>query len=121
MNGKKISTILHNQSHNQNLARFTDILKDEMNDETLKVGVQLLLHDLVLLKTCKNGSDLEEIIIGEAEYNDQYAGLEWNEDEWIENEDGELPDAEGEGLRWVGFTDLFVTLEAVAKSYSEEK
>jgi len=121
MNGQEIYDILSNQSHNQNLARFTDILKDEMNSETLIVGTHLIINDMNLLKTCKDGSDLEDIILGEAEHNDQYAGLEWNEHEWMEGDDGELPDAEGEGLRWVGFTDLFVTLEAVAKSYSEEK
>ena len=121
MNGNEIYDVLSNESKNQNLARFTDILKDEMNDETLAVGTHIILHDLFLLKDCKDSSDLEERVLGEAEHNDQYAELEWNECEWTEDDNGELPEAEGEGLRWVGFTDLMVTLEQVAKSYSEEK
>lgn len=121
MNGKEIYAILSNQSKNENLAKFTAILKDEMNDETLAVGTHIILHDLEFLNDCKDSDKLEERIIEEAEYADQYAGLWFNEHEWMEGDDGELPKAEDDGLRWVGFSDLFITLEQVAKSYSEAK
>ena len=120
MNGQEIYDVLSNQGYNDIIARFTDILKDEMNGETPLVATYLIVRDMDTLIGCNNGSDLEEVIIGKAEAWGQYAGLDWDESEWMEGDDGELPCVD-DGLRWVAFTDMYITLEQVAKSYSEDK
>ena len=111
MNGNEIYDILANQEHNENVARFTDILRDEMNGETPLVATYLVVRDMESLQGCENGSDLEKVIIDKAQAWGQYAGLPYFEEDF---EEGSCPD---DGLSWVGFEDLFLTLEKVAKSY----
>ena len=117
MNGNEIYEILSNQDHNENVARFTDILRDEMNGETPLVATYLLVRDMEALQGCKDGSDLEKVIIDKAKAWGQYAGLPYFDEEWNFDEEGVAESLADDGLPWVAFTDMFITLEKVAKSY----
>jgi hypothetical protein len=117
MNGNEIYEILSNQEHNENVARFTDILRDEMNGETPLVATFILVRDMEALQGCKDGSELEKVIIDKASAWGQYAGLPYYEEEWTFDEEGVAESVADDGLQWVAFTDIFLTLEQVAKSY----
>jgi hypothetical protein len=117
MNGTQIYDILSNQEHNENVARFTNILREEMNGETLVAGTFLLVRDMESLQGCKDGSDLEKVILDKAQAWEQYGGMPYYEEEWNFDEEGVAESLADDGLPWVAFTDLFLTLEKVAKSY----
>lgn len=117
MNGNEIYNIISNYTYNDIIARFTDILREEMNGETPLVATYLVVRDMESLQGCENGSDLEKIIIDKAQAWGQYAGLPYIEEEWNFDEDGVAESVADDGLPWVGFEDLFLTLEKVAKSY----
>lgn len=111
MNGNEIFDIIASEGYNDIVARFTDALREEMNGETLVVGTYLIVRDMDALRGCENGSDLKKVIIDKAEAWGQYAGLPYDEEDF---EEDACPD---DGLTWVAFEDLFLTLEKVAKSY----
>jgi hypothetical protein len=117
MNGNKIYDILSNQGYNDIIARFTDILREEMNGETPLVATFLLVRDMESLRGCENGTDLEKVIIDKAQAWGQYAGLPYIEEEWNLDDEGVAEELSDDGLVWVGFEDLYLTLEKVAKSY----
>ena len=120
--GSEIYDILANKEHNENVARFTNLLRDEMNGETLVVGTYIIVRDLgaIISATGPTMADmgfcLEKRILDNASAWSQYAGFPYDEDEWELNDNGELPPVE-DGLRWVGFTDIMATLNQVADSY----
>ena len=117
MNGTQIYDILSNQEHNENVARFTNLLREEANGETLLAGTFLLVRDMEALQGCKDGSDLEKDIVSKAEAWGQYGGMPYYEEEWDFDEEGVAEVVADDGLTWVGFDDLFLTLEKVANSY----
>jgi hypothetical protein len=117
MNGNEIYDILSNHEHNENVARFTDILRDEMNGETPLVATFILIRDMEVLQGCKNGSELEKVIIDKAQAWGQYAGMPYIDEEWNLDEEGVAESLADDGLPWVGFDDIFLTFEKIAKSY----
>ena len=117
MNGTQIYDILSNQEHNENVARFTNLLREEANGETLLAGTFLLVRDMEALQGCENGSDLEKDILSKAEAWGQYGGMPYYEEEWNFDEEGVAEVVADDGLPWVGFDDLFLSLEKVAMSY----
>ena len=124
--GSEIYDILANKEYNENVARFANILRDEMNSETLMVGVHILLLDLEVIISLVGptisdlGYGLEQVVLDKARANGSYAGIEYHSSDWEVDEEGEYVDGVDDGLRWVGFTDIMATLNQVADSYVEE-
>lgn len=114
MTGKEIYDTIGNTSYNLALFHFAKIMKDEMCSETMAVGSQLILVDTDLIAECNNGEELRKVVLEKAESEGQYAGMEYVETEFLDEENPLFESADC-GLSWCCFDDLWNALEKTAK------
>ena len=123
--GSEIYDILANNEYNENVARFTNLLRNESNGETIIVGTYLLVRELELIMSVTGptisdlGLGLEKPVLERAEHLGQIGGIPFDDFEWEKDDDGELPHVD-EGLRWVGFIDIIDAFNKVADSYVKD-
>jgi hypothetical protein len=101
--------VIAEQDGNEVVARFTDALRDEMNPETLAVGVYIILFEQDII--VDDEVAFEKAVLNKAMIQGHFGGLTYYPEDF---EEGTNPD---DGLSWVGFGDILQTLKQVAQSF----
>lgn len=100
---------------NSVLYKFTEIMKDDENEDTLRMGLFILMNDRAILTGCNSGEDLEKKVLTRAEKNGSYASMDYDTNDFLDSdhEEATCPD---DGLAWVAFEDLWAALTKLAET-----
>ena len=82
------------------------------NPEGILVGVAVITNDLGILIDCDNAEDFKKAVLDKAEARGHYAGLEYDENEFLDPDDVSFQESDS-GLSWVPFADVWQALTVV--------
>ena len=116
--GFKIEMTIEEHTHAKAVAIFADLMKDG-NIESMRVGCHIILNDELILEGVNDSIEFTEAILTEAELKDEYAGMEYVPEAFLEPDDPDFV-PEDEGLSWTSWNEVWEALVKMAEILKAE-
>ena len=109
-----IFTALLEASFSSIIAKLSEQVENTSH-ETLVLLTYLVANDLWMIEKANDSKELETIILSTAKMNGQYAGMNYDQAEFL-NPDDENFQPSDDGLSWVCFNEAWDILKGISET-----